>query len=429
MMNRLQVYLDSSDFSLLSDPRRLNVELRKLRDQLQFYADQSLVQFRFSMAHVCEAAPTGVHARESAQRRAEMMYRLCGSNTLVTIAEIIEAEALGVKGFLPFTNGRWYPSLGDLLPESPLADMECAIDEAFKEQGLNRQQRRQKKREVLGRRGLKGIAGKAVENSLPGTMSELLAVLPLEQSEIQVLVDFFRTGQGREQAMNACHRALANPTFIMQRFASDFDKLDGVTEWLRQGGIDFAEKLGSSTSAAQDLLRAFTLHDIAKEAEIEEIQNPVLKAERMSEFVAEKQTRQALVTNSWNKMQKSMLVDICTRIAEKNGVSSAKDATTLLTQCPGISTAIAIFMYAAKRSALPTESRTLSASDFGDAMHGIYAPYVDIFRTDVFMADAVAKAVKLHGTKVARRLSEVPSLIEQHLHSAVAVPSLVKKGL
>src|SRR5450759_613712 len=78
MLKQPQIYLDSNDFSLLSDPRRLDQTNIALRDELQGYADKSLVQFRFSMAHVCEAAPTGPHAQEAAERRAELIYKLCG---------------------------------------------------------------------------------------------------------------------------------------------------------------------------------------------------------------------------------------------------------------------------------------------------------------------------------------------------------------
>src|SRR5450759_3315036 len=106
MLKQPQIYLDSNDFSLLSDPRRLDQTNIALRDELQGYADKSLVQFRFSMAHVCEAAPTGPHAQEAAERRAELIYKLCGSNTLVTIGEIREAEIAGSKDFSPYSVGR-----------------------------------------------------------------------------------------------------------------------------------------------------------------------------------------------------------------------------------------------------------------------------------------------------------------------------------
>jgi len=154
MLKQPPIYLDSNDFSLLSDPRRLDQTNIALRDELQGYADKSLAQFRFSMVRVCEAAPTGPRAQEAAERRAELIYKLCGSNTLVTFEEIRKAEITGSQDFSPCSVGRWYPQVEELLPKSPLADMKQMLTEELKTKGFTRQQRRAKEREVFGKNGL-----------------------------------------------------------------------------------------------------------------------------------------------------------------------------------------------------------------------------------------------------------------------------------
>ena len=55
----------------------------------------------------------------------------------------------------------------------------------------------------------------------------------------------------------------------------------------------------------------------------------------------------------------------------------------------------------------------LTPSDFGDAMHAFYAPYVDIYRTDRFMADGLKKILLTTQTHVASKLFELPALIEK----------------
>ena len=116
----LQVYLDSSDFSVLSDPVRLDEKTTELRDILLGYSEKSLVQFRFSIVHVSEVAPVHAHAQEAAERRAA--FELCGSNTLVTTQEVQEAELSQMAGFSPMSSGQWYPAIDELLPKSLMPD-------------------------------------------------------------------------------------------------------------------------------------------------------------------------------------------------------------------------------------------------------------------------------------------------------------------
>ena len=165
MAMRPQVYLDSNDFSLLSDPRRRSDATVAMRHELQSYADGALVQFRFSMAHVCEAAPTDPHAQEAAERRAKLIYKLCGSNTLVSIAEIRDAEISASHDFSPFSNGRWYPQLDELLPKSPMESMRQMLAEDMKAKGYDRKRRRMEERKIFNKSGVTKGAREHVHHS------------------------------------------------------------------------------------------------------------------------------------------------------------------------------------------------------------------------------------------------------------------------
>ena len=147
--NPLQIYLDSSDFSTLSDPARLDEKTIAVKNKLQSYADRSLVQFRFSIVHVSEAAPLGPSAQQAAERRSKVMHQLCGSNSLVTTYEIQEAEIAQVPDFSPFSIGRWYPPIEDLLPKFIISDLKKTLHEELRSAGLNREQRRKKEVEIF----------------------------------------------------------------------------------------------------------------------------------------------------------------------------------------------------------------------------------------------------------------------------------------
>ena len=414
MQRTPQVYLDSSDFSLLSDPRRLDEKTITLRDELQSYADNSLAQFRFSMVHVCEVAPTGPHAQEAAERRADLIYRLCGSNTLVTIDEIREAEIAGSEDFSPYSVGRWYPPLDDLLPESPWPAMKKMLTEDLKAIGMSRQQRREKEREVFRKGGLTKNARKLMEAALPSTARDLLAILPLHPQELDALMTYLRGGQGRNLAIEACHRVLANPTWVMGRFAADPDKMEGVTAWLRQGGSDFVERMNVAISNAHNFYRCKRERDALRQAEISKIDDPEIQAAQAKAHLLDQQSLESMMARTRNEMEESILRQ-CVSENKERPSDGTLPLDNMRARYPGIAASVAAGIHATRRAFEEVQPRTLKASDFGDAMHAFYAPYVDIFRTDTFMADPVTKVLTARRTRVARRLADVPTLIRQCL--------------
>ena len=162
----LQVYLDSGDFSVLSDPSRLTTTNVDLRDSLLGYAASSLVEFRFSIVYVSETAPVDERSREAAERRAKSIFKLRGSNTLATTQEVQEAELSQKIGFSPHTSGRWYPAMDELLPKSPFPDMKQNLEEELKSKGLPRAERRRKQREVFKGGQLSAAARSSIYQSI-----------------------------------------------------------------------------------------------------------------------------------------------------------------------------------------------------------------------------------------------------------------------
>ena len=69
-----------------------------------------------------------------------------------------------------------------------------------------------------------------------------------------------------------------------------------------------------------------------------------------------------------------------------------------------------------------TTPRKAKLSDFPDAMHAMYAPYVDVFRADSFMAPHVNRCVQRHSTIVVSKLDELVTSIGEVLKSRKVVP-------
>lgn len=84
---------------------------------------------------------------------------------------------------------------------------------------------------------------------------------------------------------------------------------------------------------------------------------------------------------------------------------------------PGFATAVRCIYESAWNSVLPKGRNQIKESDFVDAVHASYAPYVDIYRTDSYMAPIVQGEVRRYGTIVCRDLLALPGLIEAKLNS------------
>ena len=95
---KLQVYLDSSDYSVLSDPARANAQLMAIRDRLFNWAASGDVEFRFSAAHIVEMSPLKPAHSSAAKMRAEMLAALCGRKTLISFDKLIIAEINTLAG-------------------------------------------------------------------------------------------------------------------------------------------------------------------------------------------------------------------------------------------------------------------------------------------------------------------------------------------
>ena len=56
---------------------------------------------------------------------------------------------------------------------------------------------------------------------------------------------------------------------------------------------------------------------------------------------------------------------------------------------------------------MPSDSQAV------DAMHAAYAPYVNVFRADRYMAPHIDKQVKQFGTRVVNKLEDVPAVLSE----------------
>ena len=138
-MRPLRVFLDSSDYSDLSDPKKLATGLDSTLQRLYSIRDQGGAQFYFSATIIGEMTPLDPLFASAAMRRGRLLADLCRKNVLVATDRLLAHElrlALSIDSLLPSVYsdvGDWTPEGAlDLLPK-PAAEHSQMIRETIKE--------------------------------------------------------------------------------------------------------------------------------------------------------------------------------------------------------------------------------------------------------------------------------------------------------
>jgi hypothetical protein len=396
----ITVYLDSNDYSVLSDPRRKTEFLDHTRLAFLNFAASGLVRFVFSGAHLSEMAPLDAKYARAATTRADLLVDLCGRHAFISFDRLIALElARLARPESPpvhaLTNdGTWFPDLEGIVSPVQWADIAREIDQAIKKQGLNRSQRRTVKRQLFkSNQPLEKTRKWLDQQADAADFSDILSLYPMRPEDAKVVGRYVLGKATAKEADDALLESLRDPRWMMRWFAAHHDQLTPVTEWLRGPSRDMTARMREIAARAKDLHR------------YEETRGPDARASLLS-------------ANRWRVAQNELLVNIATSLIEKlhPGTSASVTVEQVDVHCPGLSTAIRS-LHSSIGDAIGAEPRTPQESDFVDAIHALYAPYVTVFRADRYMAPHIRKQVAHRGTLVVPRLEELPSLLHSLIQS------------
>ncbi len=391
----LRVYLDSSDYSVLSDPAKAAREAPGVLEVLLTLRDTGQVEFFFSAAHLTEMAPIQPSYTQAAIKRGNMLVELCGGNCMVHLQSLFRAEVSVALGLSPNyfdpidRDGKWFPEgvaqMSPVTAAERLHTIQNTIADVLP--NANRAQKRQVQRKLTkGKKLRPAVQSELVQRAAVVDLSEILSTYPMRPDAARILARYFAGDASAAAATAAFESSLRDPRWMMQWFEKHHEKLTPFISWARGPAIHITEKLRELSNSIQ-LARA----------------NSLITAENLPAM---------LESRKWEEWQTNMLVGITNRFIEDIKPGSTLDAATIDMQCPGISTAIRS-SHAAWRSVTFEKPRNPKESDFVDALHSMYAPYVDIFRTDAFMANHVAKQVARLNTSVVSKLSLLPEVFRQ----------------
>lgn len=397
MARPLRIYLDSSDFSALSDPARLTDRtLLSAKERLLQWSKTKEVEFFYSPLHVAEMAPTRAEYTPAATARSELLFELCGLNTFENFLEIIDSEILTlVRGDAPLDpsrrDGKWFPhDLPDtVLSNTKILDMDFLSPHIAK---LDRSKRREIERNPSLRAKLLAAAAELADQTKDEAIAEIMATLSVERMDAEVMREYALGRLPQNEALSYLRSRLCNPSFLVRQCETNFESMTFLFNWLRGPSDTFKDGLLEAIRVAT------TWRSHPEYASI----LPTIK--------------QSLTEEGMRGNSLTFLVQLSINISEKYDLNWAPlvGINDFIRDTPGLYTYASIAIESSWRS-FTDKPRQPKSSDTVDLWHSFYAPYVDVYRTDGFMAPMVKKYSSEFGTSVVGKLTELIEVVEFRL--------------
>lgn len=366
----IHVYLDSSDYSTMSNPGA-TLETQGVLQRLKAWSLSGEVMFVYSGVHLSEMAPLQETSVTAALLRTDLMVDLCGSNTLISVDRILRGEldpdrtTSAIQSPLDIRNsdGEWFPELDGLEFIKPIQGADLPF---------NRKMRRML-RQRIDKNGVP-------KESLLKVMDEF----PMRPCDAEVIVRFHLGLENVEDARLAFSASLRDPRWLMRWFHKHSNDVSWIREWFRGPSVVF-------TKIAQDIVDQLD--------------------EKMSSIPGDSMgdgpPRQIWIAN-----QDEMLPRQAANIQQGAfGWSREMTAQYVDDTCPSFSCFYRTW-HSSLWNSVGTQKRLLKHSDVVDAAHAMYAPYVDVFRADGYMAPIIASNSSRFGTIVVPKLNQLVEVVE-----------------
>lgn len=395
-------YLDSQDYSALTDPKLDDPDRREIKDALRHLARSSQVRFAFSATTVSESVALTAGAAHLAELKAELLSELCGSNALVSLDRLVDAEAnaLARKSNPPSDmfdpHGRWFPEIPiDEMPQQPWERIRELAEEDMKVMGLSRQERRAKSRALIKNGKPRTALSAHLDQQDPDTFTaELLKKYPMRPDYAEVMSRYVLGRATEKEFSEALMNSLTDPRWMMKWFTTQHAMSSPIADIVRKPGRELGQ-----------LMRSLAEVSVQRAAELQK-----------AGLDANPTGRNGWITSRWQEMEERQLIAITQGVASAKGIELGKyEAKDVGTCCPGIATGVRSLYSSVWANVGGGRREEPSDSQPVDALHAFYAPYVQIFRADRFMAPHIQKQVGSTGTIVVSRLSQLVAILEKQL--------------
>ena len=357
------------------------------------------ISCHFSGTLLGEIAPLNSSAKDLARRRFELLIDLCGHNALISQDRLVAAEfsyALGLtqeRVVAHSASADWHPSSGLKFSEILSLDAGLEIKKLLHQENLPRAARRRAERQLLKHgEPKKPVREQIIQRNRQVSLEELQRLYPIRPEYAQLMFRYMAGDASSAEVDVTFLESLRDLRWIVDWLCSRPEQPTPFLEWVR----------GPSAMVLQGIVQ---LQIFATKTRSDDQERGTALSKGM------------LSRSRWLDMQDQWFVNIATSIVTKTLKIDTMDLDTrqIDSGCPGFSTGLRT-LFSAWWQSIVDAPRTPLASDYLDAMHAMYAPYVDVFRTDAFMAPHVTKFTKSR-TSVISKLSELAAVIQRALDS------------
>jgi len=392
MKKPLIIYLDSSDFSDLSNPDKRTLEIIELEKQLLNWQMQGYIELRFSHVHLLEAAATHHKYAEVASRRFSLIKNLCKSRCFISPIKILENEArilsatndLESKIMIFNDEGDWFP---DFVDNDETDDLETYVHEALN-RIPNRVERRIKQRKYLDKNGKLKIESRKMLFESEDLCTYFAGKFPISSEALEAsLKSYFKTGSFKV-FLDSIKRSMSDLDKLGHMYEKYWGIISPISLYLREIGMDLHKSEASNIEVLRELIKG--------EKSLGGDKNQFLNFSK----------------ESLNNLIEAMPINFARQLAASLGFDTVKAPNWILT--PSLFTMTTLAGHIFKTTILT--GRNAKVSDFGDINHLTYLPYVDIFRADGFISSVINDVMLPFETVVVSKFLELPYAIEKSLN-------------
>jgi hypothetical protein len=387
-MHPLRIYLDSSDFSDISNIHKKPFDYQAVRDYLVDMRDRGLIKICFSDTHVIEAAPTSQKAIPDAMERFRTIKEICGKNCVLHPIDVVSNEIARknseANSHLDITrsDGVWMPRLFDI------SEMLPEVEQFFREDVEKRGRAERRKYLKNGKPTALWYAEMRQANA--GAAQVVADQLPLSTAAVRTIQQYYSGSATRADAVKGVHASLTDLEVFGNWYAKDWSSAIGMSDYLREIGANFQNELYDARSRFGSLMQ------------------------EGAESGVDPKKLLALSSQSFYEVLGGTASRIGSSMAQKMGaLAELSDDPWRAT--PGLTCSITLAMHVARRSVSSPMPRAPTPSDFPDCYHAVYLPYFDIFRADSFTASVIRECKLPFETKVVEKFLHLPSKIEEML--------------
>lgn len=404
------VYLDSQDYSRLTDPRHASAPaLQSAAQKIRRSADSGAHQYPFSNLHVQEAVHHDDRGKELAVGRARFMNEISHKNVFAPLEQLIQIEVasalreLGVEvcnartyGDVVRNDGIWWP--WEFMAEEGRFDLKSEALAPASADFMRTADRKQRRAFQRNLHALEKRAMQATMKDVASFVKNLVEAFP-ESPKLrdQNFIRSFLLGKvDKSEFYNAMMVGALDLETYVGWVIDRMDSGKGTANYLKVCGYELATKL-------EVLLASFNFPARFKgNHELEE---------------AYERARMAHMNSMADGLRRALVGMGAKLLAENGCIQDAEKVITLLhaytgSSMPGIDVCRSCCAVWIGLLTAPSESRQKPLrSDVLDMLHAIYLPYVDVFRADARFTNILRQTKTSHFSKVESSLEKLEILL------------------